>query len=114
MKLHPPIAQHLLIELYGCTNFELNYKLVMSEMAVKTKSKPLEYIEHDYKPFGKTALLIISESHISIHTYPEYGYISCDIYTCGKTTPYLALEVIKKYFKPKYILINEIQRGVNQ
>lgn len=115
-ELHPPIAQELLIELYGCTNFNLDYKKILSEAAKNAKQKPIKYVEYKYKGFpGLSAVLIISESHISIHTWPEYGYVSIDVYTCGsRSKPYNTIDVFKKYFKPKYLLINEIQRGVNQ
>ncbi len=114
-ELHPPISRELLIELYGCNNFNLNFGEVLKEAAIKINSKPIKYIEHRYGSKETiSGVLIISESHLAIHTWPEYGYISIDIYTCGKKAkPYLALDVFKKYFKPKYILLNEVPRGLD-
>ncbi|MBS8121606.1 adenosylmethionine decarboxylase [Candidatus Vampirococcus lugosii] len=61
---------------------------------------------------GETIIYILSESHFAIHTYPEYNYISIDIYTCGKSNPYDAEQIIKESFSVKKINIHKLQRGI--
>lgn len=109
-----PMGVHLLIELFGCKKFEFDKEMI--ELLVKdTKSTPLIYNEHCFKPQGKSAFFILEESHISIHTYPEFGYVAVDIFCCGnKSKPYNAIDRLKEIFNPMYLLINEVKRGVSQ
>ena len=114
MTLHMPIGTHLLVDLYGCQKFEFN-KNQLDFLVTMTRCTPLKYVEHEFKPQGKSAVMLLEESHITIHTYPEFGYIAVDIYTCGeKAEPYNAISMLKTMFKPQYVLINDINRGVKQ
>lgn len=110
--IHYPVGRHLLIELFGATG-EPTEELLRG-MAKDAKSHPLKYVQHKFKPVGTSAVIILQESHISIHTYPEFGYVAADIFTCGKTDPYAAIARLKAHFWPQYILINEVPRGVKQ
>ncbi len=65
---------------------------------------------HHFTPQGVTAYALLAESHISIHTWPEYGYAAVDIYTCGKE-PRKALEELKKQLKAKKIEVVVMDRG---
>ena len=62
-----------------CENSEFEKKDII-DMVFKTGSRPLDYIEHKFNPQGKSAVCLLEESHISVHTYPEHSYISIDIY----------------------------------
>lgn len=69
-------------------------------------------ITHKFNPLGVTLLAIISESHIGLHTYPEAGHLSLDVFTCSHPTKQLKLiEYLQKVLKPKYVKIAEITRG---
>lgn len=69
-------------------------------------------ITHKFNPVGVTLLAIISESHIGLHTYPEAGHLSLDIFTCSHPNKQLKLiEYLKKVLKPKSVKIAEITRG---
>jgi S-adenosylmethionine decarboxylase len=54
---------------------------------------------------------VLSESHISIHSWPEYGYAALDLFMCGHAKPHLAIEVLREAFEPDEIIVKEILRG---
>jgi S-adenosylmethionine decarboxylase proenzyme len=58
-----------------------------------------------------TAIYLLSESHLSIHTWPEYNYIALDVFTCGNSDTQLIVDKVINYFKPKYTNINNLERG---
>ena len=65
-----------------------------------------------FEPYGVSGVVVISESHLAIHTWPEYGYAAIDLFTCGdKADPWKAFEYLLDYFKPKRITTMEIKRG---
>ncbi|MCX8057329.1 MAG: adenosylmethionine decarboxylase [Ignavibacteria bacterium] len=69
-------------------------------------------ITHKFNPIGVTLLAIISESHIGLHTYPEAGHLSLDVFTCSHPSKQLKLiDYLQKVLKPKSIKIAEITRG---
>jgi S-adenosylmethionine decarboxylase len=69
---------------------------------------------HLFQPYGVSALAILSESHISLHTYPEYRYLSVDIYTCGvNTNPSNAIPIIGEVFSPGNTQVITFSRGIS-
>lgn len=78
-----------------------------------SKNTPLEIIIHKFSPQGITGVILLAESHIAIHTWPELNYAAIDIFTCGdKATPSKALEYLKEQFRPKRVEIRIIKRGI--
>mgnify|MGYP002831473879 CR=1 FL=1 len=68
---------------------------------------------HRYSPQGVTGLAVLAESHLSLHSWPEYGYMAADVFTCGTLTiPRRAVAVFKEIFAPGRIEVREIERGV--
>ncbi|MCM8779504.1 MAG: adenosylmethionine decarboxylase [Candidatus Omnitrophica bacterium] len=87
-------------------------KQILWEAAKRANNTPLKVAVHKFPHQGITGVVILAESHIAIHTWPEYGYLAIDIFTCGKNTrPYTALEYLKKVFLPKRVRIKMIKRG---
>lgn len=67
---------------------------------------------HEFQPQGVSAVAVIAESHIFIHTWPEMGFIAFDAFTCGeKAIPEEAAKVVKEVFEPRRVKIYELQRG---
>lgn len=60
---------------------------------------------------GVTGVLLLAESHISIHTWPEYGFAAADIFMCGQAEPELALSVLKQAFKAGHAQVQRVLRG---
>jgi len=119
MALHLPIGRHLLIEYYGCQPERINnheqLETLLYDAAIKAGTKPIKSTAHQFEPHGASAMVLIEESHITIHTYPEYGYAAIDIFTCGDDAkPYEAHLFLHKTLKPQYCLINDVYRGVGK
>lgn len=63
---------------------------------------------------GVTGVVLLAESHISIHTWPEFGFVAADIFMCGKAEPELALEVIRLALEPASCKVQTISRGLSE
>ena len=81
------LGTHLLVELKDCNPDILNdIKEVQDALVMaarKAKATIVETSFHEFSPFGISGMVVIAESHLSIHTWPEYGYAAVDIFTCG-------------------------------
>ncbi|MCM8765391.1 MAG: adenosylmethionine decarboxylase [Candidatus Omnitrophica bacterium] len=87
-------------------------KEILWEAARVANNTPLKVTVHKFPHQGITGVVILAESHIAIHTWPEHGYLAIDIFTCGKKTrPYAALKYLQKVFLPKKVKIKMIKRG---
>ncbi len=112
-----PVGVHCMLELYGCPAELLNdiefIKQTLADAAEIARSTLLERISHQFLPHGVTALALLAESHISIHTWPENGYIAADVFTCGEhTKPVDACEFIARAFKSNKHLLMKLPRGM--
>lgn len=105
---------HLLIDFWEAKNLDsVSFCKNALEKAVKDCGATLLSIKlHKFSPQGVSGVAVIAESHISIHTWPEHDYAALDIFVCGDKNPYLALESLKKTFRPKKIDVNEVKRGI--
>lgn len=66
----------------------------------------------EFQPYGMTAVILLSESHLSIHSYPEKSFIAIDCYTCGeKTDPELAIHHFISSLKPLKAYVRKLKRG---
>jgi len=66
---------------------------------------------HQFSPHGVTATATLAESHIAIHTWPEYGYFAADLFFCGSGKPEKALELLRTALQAKEIKVREFERG---
>jgi S-adenosylmethionine decarboxylase len=84
------VGTHCILELYGCPATVLNdapkIQHSLREASRVAKSTLLGEIHHAFAPHGVTALALLAESHISVHTWPETGYAAVDVFTCGDHT----------------------------
>ncbi len=87
-------------------------KKLLFAAARKAKNTPIKAIVHKFSPHGITGVILLAESHIAIHSWPELNYVAIDVFTCGKKTqPRKALEYFRKKYKAKIIKIQEIREG---
>ena len=81
-------SKHLLLELYRCDSEKLNdesfLRCTLNRAAKLAKATVLNLISNKFEPQGVTAIALLAESHISIHTWPESNYSAVDIFTCGQ------------------------------
>ncbi len=109
------IGIHLIVEFWGVKQKDNSKKFekFLVEAAQAAKATPLQVNIHEFKPQGMTGVILLSESHITFHTWPEFQYIAFDIFTCGKKCdPYQALDYLKRKMKPSKVQIMEIKRGI--
>ena len=79
--------------------------------ATMSRSTLLDVSSHKFDPYGVTAVALLAESHISIHTWPEKNMAVCDVFTCGDTaTPECGVEYMKEQLKATDIVSNEFVR----
>ncbi len=111
------LGRHLLVELNDCNREVLNdldlLREAMLMAAIDSGAEVLGDSFHRFSPQGVSGVVVIAESHLSVHTWPEYGYAAVDVFTCGTTVnPQTAVEVLIERLGSKNHSIREIQRGV--
>ncbi len=111
------LGKHLLLELKDCDPETLNnlelLKSIMLNAANECGAKVLGESFHVFKPQGVSGVVTIAESHLFIHTWPEYGYAAADIFTCGTTVqPDKAAEILIKKLGARNHSVIEVQRGL--
>ena len=109
---------HLLLELKDCNSELLNdlsyIRRVMIETAQDVGATIVGESFHHFSPQGVTGILAIAESHISIHTWPEYGYAAADIFSCGTSfRPWEAATKLAEALECRNPEFKEIQRGLS-
>lgn len=105
---------HLIAEFWGGKSIENPKEIeeILVTAAKKGNNIPLETAIHKFKPQGITGVVLLAESHIALHLWPEYKYLAVDIFTCGdKATPHKSLEYLKEVFQPEKVEVKEVIRG---
>jgi len=107
---------HIIADLYGCNIEKLmrinDIKRIMEDAVKEAGLTKIKSHFHQFKPWGITGFILLSESHLSIHTWPEYGYVSLDIYGCGpEKSSFYAYNKILHFFKPRKVFKNVFVRG---
>jgi len=110
------LGKHILMEAYDCEYDVLDdlrgIHSAMIEAAERTGATVVDVAFRTFEPYGVSGVVLISESHLAIHTWPEFGYAAIDLFTCGdKADPWKAFEYLSNYFKPKKITILAIRLG---
>ncbi len=111
------LGRHVLAEMYGCDPGALDsverVRDIMVDAAIKAGAEIREVAFHKFSPQGVSGVVVISESHLAVHTWPEYGYAAVDVFTCGsKVDPWDAVNAIAGNFKTKQVTASEMKRGV--
>ncbi len=109
-------SKHLLLELYRCDCEKLNdesyLRCTLNRAAKLANATVLNLISNKFEPYGVTAIALLAESHISIHTWPESNYSAVDIFTCGKNMmPELASQYLIDSLMAKEHSLRVIERN---
>ena len=109
-------SKHLLLELYRCDSEKLNdesfLRCTLNRAAKLANATVLNLISNKFEPQGVTAIALLAESHISIHTWPESNYSAVDIFTCGQNMlPELASEYFIQVLKAEEHSLHIIERN---
>lgn len=116
-RVRSPLGRHLIAELHKCDPKKLSniniVKEILLNAARDANMKIVKYNFHHFKPYGVSGMVIVAESHLSIHTWPEHGYAAVDIYVCGENAdPWKAYRTIIKGLRAKNVTAIEITRGI--
>jgi len=111
------LGRHLLIEFYDCDLESISdarrVEATMIKAAEAAQAHIVDSIFHTFNPHGVSGVVVIAESHLTIHTWPEFHFASVDIYTCGKSAdPWKACRVLKRDFRAKRLETVELKRGL--
>ena len=109
-------SKHFLLELYRCDceklNDELFLRCILNRASKLANATVLNLISNKFEPQGVTAIALLAESHISIHTWPESYYSAVDIFTCGQNMmPELATQYLIEDMKAEEHTLRVIQRN---
>ena len=109
-------SKHLLLEIYRCNYEKLNdesfLRCALNRAAKLAKATVLNLISNKFEPQGVTAIALLAESHISIHTWPESNYSAVDIFTCGQNMlPELASQYLIEALNAEEHFLRIIERN---
>ncbi len=111
------LGRHLLLELHGVAADRLgNENILRDILATAAAAAGATVLSAHFHHFGSgqgvTGVLLLRESHMSIHTWPEYGYAAVDVFMCGEARPELAIEVLSQGLAATSCQVAEHQRGL--
>lgn len=111
------LGKHILAEFYNCSHSAINDEAGIEELFLKAAKDAgatiISWDFHKFSPHGVSGVVVIAESHLTIHTWPEFGYCAVDVFTCGdKIDNKLCLEMLKKGLGAKNTSVVEMNRGI--
>jgi S-adenosylmethionine decarboxylase proenzyme len=111
------LGRHLLLELKNCNREVLNdvdyLKKCLIETAEKIGATVVNSAFHQFSPYGISGVVVVAESHLCIHTWPEYGYAAVDVFTCGSTIePSDAVDLLVSKLEAGDSTYMELKRGL--
>jgi len=105
MKKRTDFGKHYLIDLHDCDpeiikSVDPTREIVL-RAAKECGATILDDNFHQFQPIGVSGVVLIAESHISVHTWPENGFAAADIFTCGEMKPQVAIDIMREGFRAK-------------
>lgn len=111
------LGRQILVEYYDCNSTKLDdlsfIEAALLEATKASKATIITHNFHKFSPHGVSGVIVIAESHVAIHTWPEYSYAAVDVFTCGETIdPWIIQQKLKDSFESKNISSMEMKRGM--
>jgi len=111
------LGRHLIVELVDCDRALLDdaaaMEMYLNEAARLAGATIVHSVFHRYNPQGVSGVVVIAESHVSLHTWPEYGYAAVDFFTCGdRVDPYKAHDYLRDKLRAGDAQVRELKRGI--
>ncbi len=112
-----PLGDHYIVEFLGCEPDRIAtvaaVRPVLEEAVRASKATPVHWAFHQFEPWGMSATVLITESHICLHSWPDRGYMSADLFTCGiRMEPDEAIAVLREGFRATDVEVSRLLRGV--
>jgi len=114
MSAPSAFGMHLLIDLWEASRLDdiAHVEQALIQAAAACGATLLDVKLHSFgEKSGVTGVALLAESHISIHTWPETGFVALDVFMCGSCDPHHAVPVLRQFFKPKRMTLSEARRG---
>ncbi len=116
MMTHHPAGVHLLADFHGVDAAHLEDGAALDALLRKAATGAGARILHSHfhgfgTGAGVTGVVLLAESHISIHTWPEFGFAAVDIFMCGSAQPQQALSIIEATLQARSFELRTIERG---
>ncbi|ERN41519.1 S-adenosylmethionine decarboxylase proenzyme [Rubidibacter lacunae KORDI 51-2] len=109
------VGTHLVVDAWQVPVELLNdperIRSALLEATIAGGATLLDMCVHQFSPHGVTATATLAESHIAIHTWPEYGYFAADLFFCGSGDPQAAMQAMQTALEAKYVRVRHIERG---
>ena len=109
------LGNHILVEFMNCEPHIMNdvaaIERDMVGAAQKAGATVINSTFHHFSPYGVSGVVVIQESHLAIHTWPEYGYAAVDLFTCGEMNAWISFDHLKECFGAKSYSALEMKRG---
>ena len=110
------LGRHILVEFFGCSSEILNEVVTIEQgmvgAAEKAGATVINSTFHHFSPYGVSGVVVIQESHLAIHTWPEFEYAAVDLFTCGDAVnPWTSFDYLKEVFEAKNYSALEMRRG---
>ncbi|MBS7616215.1 adenosylmethionine decarboxylase [Candidatus Bathyarchaeota archaeon] len=108
---------HIIAEFLGVSPEKIakaeNLREILDRVVAKSNLHVVSSSFHQFEPYGVSAVYLLSESHLSIHTWPEYSYVALDIFTCGEDGPaFKAFKLLVEELQPKTVKKKVIRREI--
>ena len=109
------VGKHAIIDINDCKvnidDLEIIKKILL-DSAKEAKLNVVDIVFHEFEPIGISGVVVLAESHIAVHTWPEYNFVAADAFTCGTTMdPKVVLEIIAKKLNSNNYKIKDFNRG---
>lgn len=110
------VGRHIIAELYGVSkeliSNEATVRQILEEVTEKAELEKVGSVYKQFNPHGVTGIVLIAESHVSIHTWPEFGLVNLDVFTCGDISKAeKAFKLFLEIFKPESYRHYVLDRG---
>jgi len=111
------LGRHILLELHECDSEILRdhekIEQIMQGAALAANATIVKSVFHHIQAYGVSRVVVIAESHLSVHTWPEFGYAALDFFTCGEDVdPWVAHHYVAEKLKAKRKTSIEMKRGI--
>ena len=107
------MGRHVIAEFWNCENAQSEQGLAeaIADAVRGARATLLDLNVRRFYPQGYSAIALLAESHLSLHAWPELGYVALDVFTCGEADPQKIVQALEEHFKPRDTEYIKIPRG---